>query len=243
MASRLMTHTPRLAVPPGRERRHLPALSGGFTLIELLVAIALMSILAIMSWRGIDGMVRAQEQTRLRADEMLVIQSALGQWGADLDAILPLASTTPMDWDGQVLRITRRTTAVPDEGALVVAWTRRDAPGVEGGGQWVRWQSPPVRNRTEWQQAWQQAEQWARTPDEQARRHEISLVPITNWQLFYFRGGAWSNPLSSAGQTAGTPASTLPDGVRLQITLSPGQALSGAIVRDWVNPTLGGGRT
>lgn len=239
----ILLPTQRHTVPRRRGRNALPAALHGFTLIELLVAIALMSILAIMSWRGIDGMVRAQEQTRQRADEMLVIQSALGQWGADLDAILPLASTTPLDWDGQVLRITRRTTAVPDEGALVVAWTRRDAPGVEGGGQWVRWQSPPVRNRTEWQQAWQQAEQWARTPDAQARRYEISLVPITSWQLFYYRGGAWSNPLSSAGQTSGTPAAALPDGVRLQITLSPGQALSGPIVRDWVNPTLGGGRT
>lgn len=243
MVSRLHP-TVQPAVPQGHGRRPLPAVQGGFTLIELLVAIALMSILAIMSWRGIDGMVRAQELTRQRADEMLVIQSALAQWGADLDAILPLASTTPMDWDGQVLRITRRTSAVPDTGALVVAWTRRDMPGVEGGGQWVRWQSPPVRNRNEWQQAWQQAEQWARTPDEQARRYEISLVPISSWQLFYFRGGAWSNPLSSAGQTTGsTPAAALPDGVRLQVTLSPGQALTGAIVRDWANPTLGGGRT
>ena len=242
MACRLTPPTQRLAVP-GRGHRTPPTALAGFTLIELLVAIALMSILAIMSWRGIDGMVRAQEQTRQRADEMLVIQSALAQWGADLDAILPLANTTPMDWDGQVLRITRRTTAVPDEGALVVAWTRRDMPGVEGGGQWVRWQSPPVRNRTEWQQAWQQAEQWARTPDEQARRYEISLVRISSWQLFYFRGGAWSNPLSSAGQTPGSPATALPDGVRVQVTLSSGQALSGAVVRDWVNPTLGGGRT
>lgn len=225
---------PRCA-PPGAE--------GGFTLIELLVAIALLSILAIMSWRGIDGMVRAQEQTRQRADSMLVIQSALAQWNADLDAILPLANTTPLDWDGQVLRITRRTTAVPDEGALVVAWTRREMPGVEGGGQWVRWQSPPVRNRSDWQQAWQLAAQWARTPDEQARRYEISLVPISNWQLFYFRGGTWSNPLSSADQAPGTPAAGLPDGVRLQITLASGQALTGAIVRDWANPTLGGGRT
>jgi general secretion pathway protein J len=231
-----------LLAPTAPQRARPPA-QGGFTLIELLVAIALMSILAIMSWRGIDGMVRAQEQTRLRADGMLVIQSALAQWNADLDSVLPLAGTTPMDWDGQVLRITRRTTAVPDEGALVVAWARRDMPGVEGGGQWMRWQSPPVRNRSDWQQAWQQAAQWARTPDEQARRYEIGLVAISNWQLFYFRNGAWSNPLSSADQTTGSPAALVPDGVRLQVTLSPGQALTGAIVRDWINPTLGGGRT
>ena len=98
----------------------------GFTLIELLVAISVMALIAILSWRGLDGMVRAQESTRQRADEMLVLQAALGQWGTDLDALVSIANTTPLDWDGQVLRLTRRSSAVPDEGALVVAWTRRN---------------------------------------------------------------------------------------------------------------------
>ena len=86
----------------------------GFTLIELLVAISVMALIAILSWRGIDGMVRTQEATRQRADEMLVLQAALAQWGADLDALAPLAHTTPLDWDGQVLRMTRRSSAIPD---------------------------------------------------------------------------------------------------------------------------------
>ena len=228
--------------------------SRGFTLIELLVAIGVMSLLAILSWRGLDGMVRAQETTRQRSDELLVLQAALGQWGTDLDALMPVANTTPLDWDGQVLRLTRRSSAVPDEGALVVAWTRRDGGS---SGQWMRWQSPPVRTRDEWQQAWDQAAQWIRTPGDAERRLEVTLLPLTSWQIFYYRGGAWSNPLSSAGTTttatgagAGptpipTPSAsaTIPDGVRLQITLPPGQALAGQLTRDWVNPVLGGGRS
>ncbi|WP_366145938.1 prepilin-type N-terminal cleavage/methylation domain-containing protein [Acidovorax sp.] len=212
----------------------------GFTLIELLVAIGVMALIAILSWRGLDGMVRAQESTRQRADEMLVLQAALGQWGTDLDALMPIANTTPLDWDGQVLRLTRRSSAVPDEGALVVAWTRRNASGT---GQWLRWQSPPVRTRAEWQQAWQQAAQWARTPGDAERRREITLLPLENWQIFYYRGGAWSNPLSSTGTTPGDSTAAIPDGVRLQITLPPGQALAGQLTRDWVNPVLGGGRS
>ena len=31
----------------------------GFTLVELLVAVALMALMAAMSWRGLDGMVTA----------------------------------------------------------------------------------------------------------------------------------------------------------------------------------------
>jgi general secretion pathway protein J len=62
--------------------------------------------------------------------------------------------------------------------------------------------------------------------------------------LFYYRGGAWSNALSSAGTVPGADgSSTLPEGIRLQITLSPGGALSGLLVRDWINPALGGSRT
>ena len=213
----------------------------GFTLIELLVAISVMALIAILSWRGLDGMVRAQESTRQRADEMLVLQAALGQWGTDLDALVSITNTTPLDWDGQVLRLTRRSSAVPDEGALVVAWTRRN--NNQGVGQWLRWQSPPVRTRADWRQAWEQAAQWARTPGDAERRYEVTLLPLDNWQIFYYRGGAWSNPQSSTGTPTGDSTSSIPDGIRLQITLPPGQALTGQLTRDWVNPVLGGGRS
>lgn len=222
----------------------------GFTLVELLVAIAALALLALMSWRGIGGMVRAQEQTRERSAQLAVLQVALGQWSTDLDAMLTLPHTQPLDWDGQVLRITRRHGTTPEAGAQIVAWTRRNVQGVD---QWLRWQSPPVRTRGEWQSAWLQAAQWARTPSETDRRNEVALLPLTQWQLFYYRGGAWSNPLSSTGTEApategtpnavGTAATSAPDGVRLQITLPPGQALSGTLTRDWVRPTFTGNRT
>ena len=239
-----LARRPAPAPCPCEGLRAHPYRQAGFTLVELLLAIAIMSLVAILSWRGLDGMVRAQESTRQRADELLVLQAALGQWNTDLDALMPLAGTTPLDWDGQVLRLTRRTSAVPDTGALVVAWTRR-SDGAQAG-QWLRWQSPPVRTRAEWQEAWQLAAQWARTPGEAERRHETALLPLASWQIFYFRGGAWSNPQSSTGTPAGGTGSTaaaLPDGVRLQITLAPGLALAGQLTRDWANPLLGGGRS
>ena len=215
----------------------------GFTLIELLVAISVMALIAILSWRGIDGMVRTQEATRQRADEMLVLQAALAQWGADLDALTPLAQTTPLDWDGQVLRMTRRSSAIPDEGPVVVAWTRR---ATNNSAQWLRWQSPPVRTRADWQQAWQEAAVWARTPGEAQRRYEVVLMPLADWQIFYYRSDAWTNPLSSGNTTADnadTANVMVPDGVRLQLQLPPGQALAGLLRRDWVNPLKSAGKT
>jgi general secretion pathway protein J len=224
-------------------QRPARAQAAGFTLIELLVAIAVMALMALLSWRGIDGMVRAQEQTRQRGDDMLVLQAALAQWGSDLDAVMALPHTTPLDWDGQVLRLTRRSSAVPDEGALVVAWARRNVQGTD---QWLRWQSPALRTRAQWQQAWQQAALWARNPGDAEKQGEVALLPLSSWQIFYYRGDAWSNPLSSSGTPASDAATVsvlIPDGVRLQLTLPPGQALAGQLTRDWINPLKGGGKT
>jgi general secretion pathway protein J len=221
----------------------------GFTLVELLVALAALSLLAIISWRGLEGMTRAQSQTETRADEVLALQTGLAQWNADLDAIMQVPQMTPLDWNGQVLRMTRRGTASVTDGVRVVAWTRRE-------GQWLRWQSPPVTTRGEAELAWQQADQWARNPGIDQRRFEVAITPLADWQVFYFRENSWTNPQSSDAQ-AGTPPPpsarlqppsagatrtvALPDGVRIVLELPPGRALAGRITRDWVNPTVVGG--
>ena len=221
--------------------RSLPQRWRGFTLIELLVAIGLMALMAALSWRGIDGMTRAQTQMRQHADDVLALQAALAQWGADLDALATQPNTASLDWDGRALRILRHGN-VPGEGLRVVAWAMRS---VEGTGQWLRWQSLPLTQRSELQVAWQQAALWAQNPNEQERQREVRIVPLDQWQIFYYRDDAWSNPLSSAGINSATPAANsalIPDGVRLALTLSPGQAISGVVTRDWVHATVGGGK-
>lgn len=219
--------------------------SRGFTLVELLVALFAMALLAIMSWRGLDGMTRAQAQTQARSDGILTLQVGLAQWSADLDAVLQLPQTTALDWNGRVLRMTRRSAAT--DGLLVVAWTRR---GVEGTGTWLRWQSPPLTTRGELDQAWQQADIWSQNPDDALRTREVAVIPLEDWQIFYYRSDAWTNPLSSDvaaapmatgtsdGPRAGANAPILPDGVRLVLTLPAGQAITGTLTRDWVRPTL-----
>ena len=74
-----------------------------------------------------------------------------------------------------------------------------------------------------------------------------ALIGIEQWQIFYHRGETWGNPLSSVGnESAGTaPTATttsLPNGVRLVLTLSTGQAMQGTLTRDWVRPTLEAGQ-
>lgn len=239
----------------------------GFTLVELLVALALMALMAGLSWRGLDGMSRAQTQMRQNSDDVLTLQAGLAQWSADLDALAQQPGTPSLDWDGRALRLLRRSTAAPEAGLIVVAWSRRN---VAGRGQWLRWQSPALRTRGELDLAWQKAALWAQNPSDEDRQREVPIAQLDQWQIFYYRGAAWSNPLSSAdvsdagtaapgGALAAEPAagqapggvvnaaatagaSGVPEGVRLVLTLAPGQAISGVLTRDWVRPDLGGGK-
>lgn len=220
----------------------------GFTLVELLVSLFALALLAILSWRGLDGMTRAQEITQTRADEVLALQTGLAQWNADLEAIVEYPPLNGLEWNGRVLRLTRRSSLSPADGVRVVGWARRE-------GRWLRWESPPVTTRGDLDAAWQQADFWAQNPGDALRAREVAIAPLQEWQIFFFRNDSWTNPLSSADaardeetpdsppRPGSKPGSTLPEGVRLVLLLPPGHAISGRLQRDWVRPTVGGGRT
>jgi len=189
----------------------------GFTLIEVLVAISVMALMSLMVWRGLDGMLRTQSSLQTRADEVRTLQAGLAQWQTDLDQLAELPGTPSWDWDGRVLRLTRRSAAPPanttantatntlsstgtnSPGASVrvVAWTWRTDPGRPGGGDWLRWQSGPLSQRQDWQTAWNTAQQWSQTPSDSTRAAQVQIHPLSGWQLFVHRGGSWTNPLSS----------------------------------------------
>ncbi len=218
----------------------------GFTLIELLIAITLMAVLAGLSWRGLDSLMRSRDITQAQVDKTAVLQTVLAQWQADLNAVQPLPSLNDagVNWDGRTLRLTRRATAWradgADAGLWVVAWTLRN-------NQWLRWQSAPVQTRAALQQAWTQAERWGQNPSSDDAALETLLVPLDAWQLTYFRGNAWTNPLSSAGNTdakSNAPSQgALPDAIRLQIDLPASTGVRGSLTLDWVRPNFSNTKT
>jgi general secretion pathway protein J len=230
----------------------------GFTLIELLIAITLMAVLAGLSWRGLDSLMRSRDITQAQVDKTAVLQTVLAQWQADLNAVQPLPSLNDagVNWDGRTLRLTRRATAWradgADAGLWVVAWTLRN-------NQWLRWQSAPVQTRATLQQAWIQAERWGQNPSSDDAAFETGLLPLDAWQLTYFRGNAWTNPLSSAGnsdtnapsssapaltpQTTATGPGALPDAIRLQIDLPANTGVRGRLTLDWVRPNFSNTKT
>lgn len=229
-----MTEAVVLAAAPRPPVRH-----GGFTLVELLAAIALMALMAVMSWRGLDAMAQAQARIGRHADEVLALQAGLAQWKVDLDALADVPNTGGMDWNGSVLRLTRLP-AGEGEGVRVVAWTRRS----DAGGQWLRWQSPPVRTAGQWHEAWNRAALWAQQAGAADRLLEVGVAPLEGWQVLYFRNGAWAPAGPWDGRPAvGAPAALrgLPEGVRLLLTLPPGHAVSGTLTVDWVRLVDGAG--
>ena len=60
--------------------------AGGFTLVEVLVALVGLALMAGLSWRGLDSMMRTRDASQQRVDEVAVLQTALAQWRTDLDA-------------------------------------------------------------------------------------------------------------------------------------------------------------
>lgn len=250
-------------LPP--QPRPRPTRSQGFTLIELLVAIAMMAVISVMSWRALDGMSRTETLTRERADDLLALQAGLGQWAADLDALQDNGEVPALDFDGRTVRLTRRdpleSATDGSPGLQVVAWALQQ-------GQWTRWQVSGLQTRDALIQAWAQAARWGQRPIPEDTVRQVVVAQADGWQVFYHRGDAWTHPLSSegaaasalsaaAGSVTGVSAGllgaagvatarnlvSLPDGVRLVLTLSPGQTVSGDLVRDWARPVLGGGKS
>jgi len=253
--------TPTRTPPPWHTRTALHArhrAQRGFTLIELLIAITVMAVLAGLSWRGLDSLWRARDASQLRVNQTAVLHTVLAQWQADLDAMQPVErlNDAGVSWDGQVLRITRRSSAWrpngSEAGLWVVAWTRRAATQVGGDeGQWLRWQSPALTEQRALAQAWAQAARWAQNPSTDDVAFETPLVPLTQWQLSYFRGNAWTNPLSSgvssetstpssnnATSAPPAPANPTPDAIRLILDLPTRTGLGGRITLDWVRPNF-----
>ena len=55
----------------------------GFTLIELLVAISILAIVAVLGWRGLDGIIRSRESLTAKMEQTRGLQLAFAQLQSD----------------------------------------------------------------------------------------------------------------------------------------------------------------
>ncbi|KGF82191.1 type II secretory pathway component PulJ [Massilia sp. JS1662] len=62
--------------------------AGGFTLVELLVAISILAIVAVLGWRGLDGIVRARVALTQQMETTRGMQLAFAQMQSDCEHIV-----------------------------------------------------------------------------------------------------------------------------------------------------------
>ncbi|MFD1558643.1 type II secretion system protein J [Paraburkholderia silviterrae] len=141
--------------PACRARHAVPGASrarraAGFTLIELLVAIAILAVVAILSWRGLDQIVRGRDiVTRSMAEERVFAQMFdqmridARQAVSDDEAGAPAVSV-----DGGALQIVRAFAVPPGAPPRLQVVRYRVSNG-----QVVRYASPPLANLGELRRA------------------------------------------------------------------------------------------
>jgi general secretion pathway protein J len=188
----------------------------GFTLAEVLVALALMALLATISWRGVTSMTEAKQSADARVNETLRMGTVLAQWEQDLQQVHDTALVPSLAFDGASLRLVRRQ---PD-GVQIVTWSLRES-------RWQRWASPMATSAQGLQDAWLASQQLLGNEPGQLTLFE----GLGGWQIYFYRNNAWTNAQSSGDLIAPNPGvgasapqqaqrSRLPDGVRVVLTLN-----------------------
>jgi general secretion pathway protein J len=107
----------------------------GFTLIEVMIAIALMAVLSVMAWRGLDSVTRANSRLEERTESIARLMRALDQ----LERDVALRATTELPPAGAIELLpsalqVRRQADMPFFVEIV-----RSAPAAPGYWQRVQW--------------------------------------------------------------------------------------------------------
>jgi general secretion pathway protein J len=120
----------------------------GFTLVELLVAAALMAVLAVLSWRGLDAVLDSRRRIVDASDELRSLTLAFSQLDEDLRRSWPvrllklqvpaIGFTVSGEQAVATLELLREATGATEATQLQrVAWRLRNGVLERGFGTWV----------------------------------------------------------------------------------------------------------
>jgi general secretion pathway protein J len=168
----------------------------GFTLVELLVAISILAMVAVLGWRGLDGIIRARVALTNQMETTRGMQLAFAQMQSDCEHI---AGRDVLDRRPYLLTGTDRFTMVREvftenqpSRLQVVAYRIVN-------GTLVRRESPGVRDLVQLDGMWQAAVSDTDTSGAVTLQYGVAGMQIMTWE-----NRAWRQATSAA--TAGSAA-------------------------------------
>jgi general secretion pathway protein J len=169
----------------------------GFTLVELLVAISILAIVAVLGWRGLDGIVRARAALTEQMETTRGMQLAFAQMTSDCEHI---ALRDVLDQRPYLLAGAGRFTLVREVFAdnqpsrlQVVAYRIVD-------GALVRRESAATRDMLQLDALWQ-----SQVSDTDTSGAVVLQTGVTGMQISTWQNNAWrqAGPDSGAGPNSG----------------------------------------
>lgn len=140
-----MSNALRRGARAGAQARSRPS---GFTLIELLIAAALLAVLAVLAWRGLDSVLASRQRIVAASDELRSLTLAFAQLDEDLRRSWPvrllrlpspsISFTVAGEQAAASLQLLRETSGAAEPTQVQrVAWRLRDGVLERGFGTWV----------------------------------------------------------------------------------------------------------
>jgi general secretion pathway protein J len=173
--------------------------SRGFTLVELLVAIGVLAIVAVLGWRGLDGIIRARVALTEQLEQTRGMQLTFAQMQSDCANVAPaivIGSRPQLIADSERLRLVRTVFADDQPSRLEVVVYRLD------NGVLTRRESAPTRDLKELDAL------WSATADDTGSAQPVVLqTGVTNMDMRMWLGnGPWqANVAPSATPPVAVP--------------------------------------
>ena len=181
----------------------------GFTLVELLVAISILAILAVLGWRGLDGIVRARIALTEQMEVTRGMQLAFAQMQSDCEHLAGreiIGRRPNLLWDDGRLTLVRKVYNENQPSELVVVSYR------VVNGTLVRRESLGTRDLAQLEALWQSIASDA--PSESAPpvvlQTGVAAMQVQAWQ-----NNAWHNEPLAATEGAQAPD---PEGIQVGLT-------------------------
>ena len=190
----------------------------GFTLVELLVAITILAIVAVLGWRGLDGVIRARVALSAQMEKMRGMQLTFAQLQSDCSQIassktVPNRSLIFQDGD----RITLvRTVSLENQPTRVQAVSYRLKDGAL-----FRRESATTRDLDELDKLEMAATNDADTSQEVTMQTGVRVmnarvwIPKTGWVSLI----QWSGRTITSTPSTGSAATDDPTGLELTLVL------------------------